>query len=124
MARPPTSGANSVPNLQIEADLSCDLDGKSITVNAYDDEIVVNVGDWTSMMSLAKIFRPLIQRNRKLVIAAFERTESTMTFKVNDRNVFRLGYGVHSSLLRFGGWLPVRMYPIGIVSTVFRLRPS
>ena len=113
-----------MPNLQVEADLSCELDGKSITVNAYDDEIVVDVGDWTSMMSLAKIFRPLIRRNREWVIAALEETESTMTFKVNDRNVFRLGHCVQSSLLRFGGWLPVRVYPIGIVSTVFRSSPS
>lgn len=114
---------NTVPLLRVEADLVCELDGEPVTIRASGHEVVVNVRGWTSLMRLANLCRPLVQGSRRWIESAFQTSQTSVIFAINDRQVVRLGHGVNGGLLRFAGF-PFRLYPLEIALTSFGRRNS
>ena len=103
--------------VDIVADLQCELDARPISVHAHQGVIVVRVESRATATSIIRHIRRFgrlrttISRMNSVLLSTSQRLE----LHVADTEVMTMGFGTDSGILRFAGMPNVKVWPFGRV---------
>lgn len=106
-------------DLELHADLRCELDGQQVSVLSSQQVTAVDVETLSTLVQMGRLFLPKSTQGRVWLKRFLDCTGTTLDIRVRGRTVAVMGSGVRPGLVRLFGISYLRVHPIAITASMF-----